>query len=140
MRTRHGIKLRNNADEVKFLQSCTGVLPLPKFGLYEYNHPKRGLDPCRFWTLSIPTEMERLVDEQLYDMATKKQALVPFDYSLPDRPPGTKGVVVLFGGDHGDTAFRYHMKVNLSSPAVRKERRELSYQCPTTQLGFVDCV
>jgi hypothetical protein len=63
--SRYRIKLRNNPTEIKNLQSCTGKLPKPVFGVYDYDNPKHGLDVCKFWTLHYGEEVERAADELL---------------------------------------------------------------------------
>ena len=137
-RTRHNIKLENKPKELRLLQSISGTMPIPKFGLFKYNSPKHGLNVCKYWTISLVDETERVVDELLDTMIREDEPLLPFDYKSPvstDSP----GINVLFGGDHGDIAFRHHMKLQLSSPQIRKERRLLSYRCPEVQIGFIQC-
>ena len=48
-------------------------------------------------------------------------------------------MTVLFGGDHGDNHCPISCKINLSSPAIRKQKKQLSYQCPIVVFGSVEC-
>jgi hypothetical protein len=137
-RVRYHIKLENDPKEIKALQSCTGSILLPIFGRYEYDNPKHGLEICRYWTLSLSEEAERIVDEHLATMARNGEPLSSFDYQSPIKED-LPGMNVVFGGDHGDTAFRYHMKLQFSSPTVRKQRSQLSYRCFQTQVAFIGC-
>jgi len=62
----------------------------------------------------------------------------PFDCGAPgftNKP----GIIVLFGGDHGQGACLCSMKLNFSSPQQRKERKELNWRCPTMQIASIDC-
>jgi hypothetical protein len=136
--SRYRIKLRNNPAEIKKLQSCTGKLPNPVFGVYDYDNPKHGLDVCKFWTLDYGEEVERAADELLQTMSREEEALLPFDYKSP-LENDSKGINVIIGGDHGDIAFRYHAMFQFSSPTTRKDRGQLSYRCRKVQLGFIEC-
>ena len=54
-------------------------------------------------------------------------------------PSNEKGITILLGGDHGQRHFRFHAKIHLSSPQERKDRGELSHQCPMVQIACCDC-
>jgi hypothetical protein len=49
------------------------------------------------------------------------------------------GITILFGGDHGDKHCPISCKLNLSPPIVRKEKKQLSYQCPVVTFASVQC-
>jgi hypothetical protein len=73
----------------------------------------------------------------LLDTNNELNAIPLLDYVADgfDRP----GVTVLFGGDHGDRHCPISCKINLSLPAVQKEKRQLSYQCPVVVFASVEC-
>jgi hypothetical protein len=48
-------------------------------------------------------------------------------------------VTVLFGGDHGDKHCPIFCNINLSPPSIRKEKKQLSYQCPIVVFASVEC-
>jgi hypothetical protein len=73
----------------------------------------------------------------LLDTDNELNAIPLLDYVADgfDQP----GVMVLFGGDHGDKHCPISCKINLSSPTVQKEKRQLSYQCPVVVFASVEC-
>jgi hypothetical protein len=100
-------------------------------------------DNIRSWTTDAGEEACSMVKhdylETLNDSRQKGETLFRYpslDYVSPANP---KGVTMLTGGDHGDGCFRFHMKLHLSSPMVRKEKKNISYRCPRRQCGFIDC-
>ena len=103
---------------------------------------KKAPEQVYFWNSTLVHEIEAEVDLYirhlfLLDMDNELNAIPLLDYVADgfDRP----GVTVLFGGDHGDKHCPISCKINLSSPTVRKEKRQLSYQCPVVVFASVEC-
>jgi hypothetical protein len=49
------------------------------------------------------------------------------------------GVTILFGGDHGDKNCPISCKINLSPPTIRKQKKNLGYQCPVVNFANIEC-
>jgi hypothetical protein len=102
---------------------------------------KRAPELVHFWNSQLSNEIEAEVD--LYLRHLFMTGMVPadtipsIDYVADGFPQ--PGVTLLFGGDHGDKHCPISCKLNLSPPAVRKEKRALSYQCPVVCFASIEC-
>jgi hypothetical protein len=95
-----------------------------------------------FLNSKLSTEIEAEVDLHLQhlfldDTNSILDQILVLDYvgNGFERP----GVTVLFGGNHGDKHCPISCKIHLSSPTVRKEKEQLSYQCPVVVFASVEC-
>jgi hypothetical protein len=95
------------------------------------------------WNSSLLREIEAEIDIYLCMLFLKESvpdsnATIPtIDYNADgfDKP----GITILIGGDHGDGHCPITAKLNLSSPAERKEKKDLGYGCPIIQFASVEC-
>jgi len=97
-------------------------------------------EQCSFWNSDILVEVAAEIDLTYHAMFLENPdmgSLPPLDYRAPGFDDA--GIIVLFGGDHGAGACPCSLKLNFSSPQVRKERGELNYRCPTIQIASIDC-
>jgi len=92
------------------------------------------------WNVSLLREIAAEVDLHIshrFDTEENLSAIPTIDY---DAPGFTEpGVAAIFGGDHGDKAFPFSVKLNLTSPQQRKESKKLNDQCPTVPIASIDC-
>ena len=120
--------------------------------LYEWSLMKgketKAPELVQFWNSVLANEVEAEVDlylrhlfsglgddtEEDKDVVTEMPSL---DYLGPGFPQ--PGVTVLFGGDHGDKNCPISCKLNLSPPSVRKQKKQLGYQCPLITFANVQC-
>jgi hypothetical protein len=103
---------------------------------------KKPPEQVHYWNSKLSNEIEAEVDLYLQHLflldANNQLNEIPIlDYVADGfaRP----GVTVLFGGDHGDKHCPISCKINLSPPTVRKDKRQLSYECPVVVFGSVEC-
>ena len=119
----------------------------PVFGSFTYewassaNKSKKKTPPekCLFWNTSLLEQLTAEVDLHFHHLFVSDNKLNSFpalDYSSG---AGGDGVVILFGGDHGDTSCPVSVKINFSSPATRKARNDIGYQCVMVPIASVDC-
>jgi hypothetical protein len=57
-----------------------------------------------------------------------------------DSPGVVDGVQLMFGGDMGHSVFRFHVKMNNTSPHSRRYvHKDLDFECETNQIAFLGC-
>jgi hypothetical protein len=120
-----------------------------KFGshLYEWNETTKGKEKkapesVNYWTSSLSKEIEAEIDIYLQHVFAERDnssATISFPTIDYETPGFERGVTVLYGGDHGNEHCPISCKLNLTSPAVRKEKKELGYHCPLFQFASVKC-
>ena len=101
---------------------------------------KKPPEQCSFWNCDILLEVAAEIDLLLLELFLEEPDLktIPLlDYPAPGFD--VAGIVALFGGDHGAGSCPCHLKINFSSPQVRKERGELNCRCPTVQIASIQC-
>ena len=101
---------------------------------------KKPPETCSCWNCDLILEVAAEIDLVVSSMFLEKPEMTtmpPLDYGAPGF--SLKGVVVLFGGDHGAGACPCSLKLNLSPPEERKERVQLNCRCPTMQIASIDC-
>jgi hypothetical protein len=103
---------------------------------------KKPPEAIHYWNASLANEIEVEVDLYLQHLFLQNKD--DSSYTMPcidydTNGFATKGITVLFGGDHGDKHCPISCKLNLSKPEERKTRKELSYQCPVVCFASVQC-
>jgi hypothetical protein len=121
----------------------------PCFGSYTHewatsgnNKGKEKKPPKKidYWSTRLASQVLAEIELFIrhYFLANADVTDIPsLDYEQPGCVGG--GLVVLFGGDHGDKACPISVKLNLQSPKVRKELRQLNEQCPTLPIASINC-
>jgi hypothetical protein len=104
---------------------------------------KKSTEMVHYWNGSLSKELEAEVDLYLHHLFVNDtegkyaKSMPTIDYNAGgfDEP----GIVLLFGGDHGDKHCPISCKMNLSPPQERKDMNDLGYQCPVVQFASVQC-
>jgi hypothetical protein len=105
---------------------------------------KKPPEQVHYWNSDLEKEIEAEVDLYLQhrlsldtteDNNNNNLSIPCIDYAADGFERA--GIVVLFGGDHGDKHCPISVKLNLSSPEGRKQKKQLSYQCPVVQFASV---
>jgi hypothetical protein len=102
---------------------------------------KKAPELVHFWNSKLANEIEVETDLYLQHLVLQNKDNSSFILPCLDYANGfdTKGVTVLFGGDHGDNHCPINCKLNLSPPEERKKRQDLGYQCPVVCFASVAC-
>ena len=108
-----------------------------KFGKYTFK-TKEGSERCEYYTSNVLNDISRLIDIHLIGKRMRD-----FDYNGSPLNYKTHtnefGIDTIVGGDHGKRAFRLFLKLNLSSPETRKEKQQISFDCPMVQIAYIEC-
>lgn len=144
-----GVQLQLSAKEVIRIDKEVGLdrtVATATFGSYlqEWSQTKgkekKPPEEVLYWHAALSNEIEAEVDLYLAHYFLQRET--SFSIPLIDyRADGfaTAGVTVLIGGDHGDKNCPISAKINLASPAERKRRNELNYQCPMVVFASIQC-
>jgi hypothetical protein len=107
---------------------------------------KKQPEQVYYWNSKLSSEIEAEVDLYLQHLfvldSTDQQYKNESDFPLLDYVGDgfpNPGMTVLFGGDHGDKNCPISCKINLSPPTIRKQKKQLSYQCPIVVFANVEC-
>jgi hypothetical protein len=95
-----------------------------------------------YWNSVLSNEIEAEIDLYLRHLFMSQPEVQHSTMPVLDYAAGgfdKAGITVLFGGDHGDKHCPISCKLNLSSPTERKQKGQLSYQCPVVQFASVQC-
>jgi len=144
------VDLKLSAKQLKEIDATVGIQetePSVVFGSHAFEwatssakgKDKRAPELCEHWNADVLKEIASEIDlhlQCLFDI--EQQVTVPtIDYIAPGFVD--KGVVILFGGDHGDKSCPISAKINFMSPEERKKQNTINLQCPTIQIASVDC-
>lgn len=143
MRIFWNIKLGTNGKEEEQLEAEVGNKSVDHIEFHTHIHygPKKDPQYIRYYHADLPTEICTEVEMHLNNIfndnvqQTTYNDVPVLDYTSPSNK---QGITVVLGGDHGDSCFFYHAKLNLSSPQTRKEIGELSYECPTVPISYME--
>jgi hypothetical protein len=101
---------------------------------------KKPPEQVHYWNSNLAHEIEAEVDLYLMHLFLEAPDLTsPPVLNYQAGGFEKEGITVLFGGDHGDKHCPISCKLNLSSPYVRKEKKQLGYQCPVITFASVQC-
>ena len=143
------VELKHSKQELLSIDTQVGLdhIPSPVFGSYTYewaksnNKSKKKTPPekCCYWNTSLPAQLTAEVDlhlQHLFEVNADLHQIPCIDYTTPC---DTAGITILYGGDHGDTSCPISAKINFTSPATRKKKNDIGYQCPTIPIASIDC-
>jgi hypothetical protein len=145
LRNECDLNLEYSGTELKRIDREAGVSTEnePTCDTYDYYRDDKDPETCRYWNSDLGAEIGVETDihishlfREAKDKGIELTEIPTLDYSSPGLPDGC---TMLLGGDHGDHCFRFQAKMHFSSPQERKEREELSHQCPMIQTAHVDC-
>ena len=146
------VELQHSKKDLLAIDTEVGLdhIPQPVFGSFTYewassnNKSKKRTPPekCNYWTTSLSSQVLAEVDlhiQHLFQLNGDLNTIPTLDYPSPGFGAAGDGIVILFGGDHGDTSCPVSAKINFSSPAERKQMGDIGYQCPIIPIASIDC-
>ena len=136
------VQLSYKQMDLAKIDSEVGVhaVEAPVFGVYTHEwaltkskkHEKRLPEKCHYWNVDLSAQVCAEIDLHIQHKLTmnNSNANHSIEMVIDYMSPGfdSKGIAILFGGDHGDKSCPMSVKMNLASPQQRKEKGKLNYQ------------
>jgi hypothetical protein len=145
------VNIQMGSEEVRRIDYQVGLHRTSKAVFGSYIHEwaltkgkeKKPPKQVHYWKSDLSSEIKAEVDLYLQHLFQEANANNPLDNIPVLDYVGdgfvNPGVTVLFGGDHGDKHCPISCKISLSPPSIRKEKKQLSYQCPIAVFASVEC-
>jgi hypothetical protein len=141
-----GLYLENSGKIKKQIADEAGIRESskPVIDTFIFVHEDAETEPCPYWNANI--EEDICSEIEMYYLSCflehkneDDRAFVPQAMNYHPNGLTGEGINYLIGGDHGDGKFRMFMRFHFTSPATRKEKRDMSLSCPQIQISYIDC-
>lgn len=135
-----GTQIHVRKKDVDAIDRDVGVDNPMIFGVKHVFFDKSDPKPCPYYNLDLAIEVETELRLYLLRLLAKNKGMKQYETVGYSCPGVVDGCQILFGGDMGHHVFRMHFKLHCTSPAIRKEMKDLvDYECEANQIAYLQC-